>query len=660
MVSGWFNSPRRLIVSFVLLLLIPAIAVACLGVQLIEQDRQLAARQLRERREIAAERIVAELGRAVAGAERRLTGDGLPDITFVSGDDAVVVSIHGFEIEVRPKDVLLYRPLRHQFADSEEQFSRGEVLEWRSRDTDAAIREYRALALRAKAPSVRAGALVRLARVLKNAGRHTAAMQAYMELEKLSSAYTAGVPADLAARRARAALLQELHRDDELRAVADSLRSDLLAARWIIDRGTFESYRQQTDMWLGYAVDVPKYRETLSASVEWLFNEYQRDSLTSSGRRSVRLRDTDVAILWHSDGNRLNALVAGPRFIEREWLGPARSRVERGPIDVTLAVPDAETPHASSGGSATLVRRSAAETGLPWTVVVKDAQSGPESAGLATQARMMTAGVGLLLLTVITGGYLIARAIGLELAVARLQSDFVAAVSHEFRTPLTTLRQFTSLLLEDDELAPAKRRSFYHAQARATDRLTNLVESLLDFGRMEAGAHPYRMEQVNVERLVSDVVEDFRREPAAEGFSLECVLDSSAALVTGDRDAINRAIRNLLENAVKYSDTDRRIDVQVTREEMVVAVSVRDRGFGVGREEQREIFNKFVRGSASRRRGIKGTGIGLAMVRHIIAAHGGRVTLQSELGRGSTFTIWLPVVHPHPSTTVVATSSAGD
>jgi signal transduction histidine kinase len=649
MLSGWFNSPRRLIASFVLRLLIPAMAVAWLGRQLVAQGRELAAQQLGERREIAADRVIAELERLVSATDRQLTG--VPGATVRSGDDAVTVTIDGALMEARPRDVLLYQPVLQLRPDPTTEFSTGEALELQSGPA-AAIREYGLVASEASLPSIRAGALVRLARALKKAGRDAEALQAYTELENVSSTYIAGVPADLSARRARAALLQERGRVQELRQAAGSLRTDLLASRWLVDRGTFESYLQQAEAWLGTPADVANYREALSASVDWLFNQHQGEFLPAAGRRSMRFREMDVTILWHSNGKRLHALVAGPRFINREWLEPARAKLDHGAIEIALAVPD--TPHATSGFIGPMARRSAGDTGLPWTVTITDVHSGPESAGLASQSRIVSAGVALLVLTMTTGGYLIARTIGRELAVARLQSDFVAAVSHEFRTPLTTLRQFTALLLEDDALGAPKRQSFYRAQARATDRLTSLVESLLDFGRMEAGAHPYRMEQVSVDRLVSETVDEFRRDPAVGDFFVRYAIEPAGAVVTGDRDALGRAIRNLLENAVKYSDPPRRVDVEVTREGASIALSVRDQGFGIAGDEQREIFKKFVRGATSRQRGIKGTGIGLAMVHHIVAAHEGRVTVESAIGRGSTFTIWLPVVEAVTSNIVVA------
>jgi signal transduction histidine kinase len=505
------------------------------------------------------------------------------------------------------------------------------------------MEEYRRLASGRYSQTVRAGALVRLARTLKNAGRTVEALEAYDQLERLSPARVAGVPADLAARRARADLFERLHRQPELQATARSLRANLLEGTWKVDRGVFEAYLRQTETWLGERIETPAEREALSAGVEWLVAGHHRGTLAANGRSAMRLHDTNVTILWQASAGRVRALVASPAFVAREWREPARARLDRqGKGDVLTL--DQE-PRGISASDPGVVRRFGAETGLPWTVTVRDRHADVDSDGLVTQRRTLVAGVTLLLLTVTTGGFLTARAIGRELALARLQSDFVAAVSHEFRTPLTTIRQFTSLLLENDAVSAEKRQAFYGAQERATERLTRLVESLLDFGRMEAGAHPYRMEQISVTQLVSEAVENFRRDSAAAGFSIDCAVAADAGVVTGDWDALTRAIRNLLENAVNYSDTSRCIDVSVTREPGSVGVSVQDRGFGIADAERREIFKKFVRGSATRQRGIKGTGVGLAIVAHVVAAHRGRIALESEIGRGSTFTLWLPCIH---------------
>jgi signal transduction histidine kinase len=287
---------------------------------------------------------------------------------------------------------------------------------------------------------------------------------------------------------------------------------------------------------------------------------------------------------------------------------------------------------------------NAAETGLPWDIYLTPAGpgGGVQPYPWEVQRRnLLWVGLVLLVAVVVGGGYFMLRVVARELAVARQQNEFVAAVSHEFRTPLTSLRQFTDLLQDDDALPVAKRRRFYQAQARATARLQGLVESLLDFGRMEAGAHPYLRRPLDVAALVRGVTEDFGREVEAQGFTVQAVTEECGE-VEADADALTRALWNLLENAVKYSGDSRTVWVRVERNGGEVAIRVEDRGMGIPRSEQRSVFRRFVRWAEALRNGIKGTGIGLAMVEHTMRAHDGRVELESAPGQGSVFTIRLP------------------
>jgi two-component system phosphate regulon sensor histidine kinase PhoR len=158
---------------------------------------------------------------------------------------------------------------------------------------------------------------------------------------------------------------------------------------------------------------------------------------------------------------------------------------------------------------------------------------------------------------------------------------------------------------------------------------------------MEAGARPYRLEPLDAGEFAESVVRDFRQEVAGAGFTVGYTAPTGHAMVRADREALAQALWNLLDNAVKYSGDSRDIGVEVEKANGV-AIRVRDNGFGIGASEQKQIFRKFARGSAAREHGVKGTGIGLAMVKHIVDAHAGSITVDSEPGRGSTFTIILP------------------
>jgi signal transduction histidine kinase len=253
------------------------------------------------------------------------------------------------------------------------------------------------------------------------------------------------------------------------------------------------------------------------------------------------------------------------------------------------------------------------------------------------------AGVGLMVLLVLASGYAVHRGISQELRVAQLQSDFVAAVSHEFRSPLTTLRSITELLAQNRIADEARRQKSYRFLDRETHRLHRLVEDLLDFGRMESGRKQYRLESHDAFQLVRAAVEESSEEAAANGFRVETNLDSGPAIVQADEEALRRAVRNLIENAMKYSPECRTVWVDAAVEDHHVSISVRDQGMGIDAQEQRAIFQKFVRGNAAKKTGIKGTGIGLSMVQQISEALKGEVRVQSKVGAGSTFTILLPL-----------------
>jgi signal transduction histidine kinase len=199
------------------------------------------------------------------------------------------------------------------------------------------------------------------------------------------------------------------------------------------------------------------------------------------------------------------------------------------------------------------------------------------------------AGVALLSLIVIGGTAVIARAAARELALARLQSDFVAAVSHEFRTPLTSLRQIGEVL-HDGRVPDDRREGYYDALMRQTDRLHHLVETLLDFGRMEAGRSPYRREPLDLSALVRDVVDQFNRKVGSRGYTVELDGVERSVSVLADSQALTNALWNLLDNAVKYSPDCQTVWVTVHHGGDMAEISVRDQGIGVPSAEQRGIF----------------------------------------------------------------------
>jgi len=626
---------------------VSVIALVWMGVRLVQQDRALEAQRLEEKREAAADRIVVSLEKVLSEDERKLADDPVANLSPAS-EDFLLINIGSGEVRVWPDNVLLYYPVMPPGREaSSRPFEEAERAEFLDQDYGRVINILRPF-YKSDDPATRAGAQLRLARNLRKAGRLEVALDIYKELAEYYNhgILISGVPADLVARRARCVLMEELDRREKLQQEAQSLLDDLKGRHWYLDRASYLYYSSQAAQWLDKEPEPDTGQQALADAVIWLWQNRQdigNVEQGSSGRRSFRIHGTSVTVLWRVSNNRLAAVVAGPGYQQSQWFDPLFKSPDFSGVRVGLNGSDDTLIYGNkpmNGISAST--RLSSVTGLPWDIALVNADLEANLSQFAQRRRLMIMGLGMLALLVIAASYLIGRAVSRELAAARLQSNFVSAVSHEFRTPLTSMRQFTEMLVEDKNLPADKRHVYYHAQERATRRLSRLVESLLDFGRMEAGARPYRLERLDVGWLVKSVVEEFRQEPDSDTLVIDCKAPDSGPVVNGDSEALAQALWNLLDNAVKYSGDSPTIHVKVEAVNQV-AIHVRDKGFGISSSERSRILRKFVRGSSARSCGIKGTGIGLAMVKHIVDAHGGKVLIDSEPGKGSTFTILLPV-----------------
>ena len=228
-----------------------------------------------------------------------------------------------------------------------------------------------------------------------------------------------------------------------------------------------------------------------------------------------------------------------------------------------------------------------------------------------------------------------------EANLSRLQLDFVSKVSHELRTPLTAIRMFVETLRYEHE--PAKVDTCLDVLQRETERLNTRIERLLDWGRMEAGKRVYQLQPEDIRQVVETSIEHFRAAILGQEREVKLYQSQELPRVLADRGALEDALLNLLTNAHKYSPVDKPIDVRVFAERGAVYVSVEDHGIGIARNEHHRVFEKFYRSDDRLSRSIEGSGLGLAIVQHVVQGHHGKVALRSAPGRGSTFTISIPV-----------------
>jgi two-component system, OmpR family, phosphate regulon sensor histidine kinase PhoR len=633
----WTTSSRRLTILLLAVVLPPAATLVWLGAQLLQQDRAVFAQREQDRRIAVGGAVAAELARLLSSAER-LPDDG-------AGPEGIARFILSADrLDLVPRSGMLWTPTPNRLPHADERvFDEPTRLEYQG-DPRGALTHYERL-VRSSDRAVRAGALRRMARVHWRVKDFDAALAVSRALTELRDVSDLGMPADLLARRNICDILMAAGRAAALKREADQLENDLLSSTWSLDRDSWDLVASDIATWRGAAVPAREDQRLFSAVADTLWREFQRGDYApgQSEARVVDIGGTPVTVVSRSSVSTTTVVAIAPVALQA-WSRAAVAGAFADAARLAVLAPSGRVLAGMPAPADTpLVRVSAADSGLPWTVILHSDRWSKAGEQDAYRRRLMMAGLASILLLLAGGSYFLWHVVQREMAVSRLQTDFVAAVSHEFRTPLTSLRHVTELLEEDDQMPPERRRSFYEVYRRNTERLHQLVESLLDFARMEAGRKAYDRRPLDAAALATHVVAEFERQTSLAGGRFALDVSGAAGLqLLGDRDALVNALWNLLDNAVKYSPHGTPVQVHVGAHPGGIAFEIRDRGLGISRQERQAVFQRFVRGKQAVERGIKGTGLGLAMVAHIARAHGGVVEVESEEGLGSTFRLIVP------------------
>ncbi len=238
---------------------------------------------------------------------------------------------------------------------------------------------------------------------------------------------------------------------------------------------------------------------------------------------------------------------------------------------------------------------------------------------------------------------IVARTVSRQMRLARLKNDLIATVSHELKTPLAAVRMLVETLLEGRVRNPQQAREYLQLMARENERLTRMIDNFLTFSRMERNKVAFDFTRLRPEEFISAAVACVQEKFNKPGCRLEVDVAPDLPPITGDRDALVTVLLNLLDNAYKYSRDDKRVALRAYAADGNVCVEVTDEGIGLSRWAAKKIFGRFYQVDRTLSRGAGGCGLGLSIVKFIVDAHGGTIDLTSQLGKGSTFTVRLPI-----------------
>ncbi len=248
-----------------------------------------------------------------------------------------------------------------------------------------------------------------------------------------------------------------------------------------------------------------------------------------------------------------------------------------------------------------------------------------------------------IILVMLIGIILMIRAVIHESEISRMKSEFVSNVSHELKTPLALIRMFGETLDSGIVNEEKDKQKFYSIIRKESERLTHLINNVLDFSRMDAGVKEYNFQEADLVEVVRGSLEAYKFQISDNGFQIEIELPDEPLILKIDKDSISQVLLNLLNNAVKYSDEEKHILVKVQKDSTSASISIADRGVGIPKDELKKIFDKFYRVSTARTKETRGSGLGLTLAKHIVEAHGGTIEVESEVGKGSIFTVRIPL-----------------
>jgi len=573
------------------------------------------------------------------------------------------------------------RPIK---IEAESLLKRAEISEFKTKNYPLAIRFYQNLIAETSDEAFRAVLMNRIGRCYIKSGKHAMAIQTYQKILKESprEASSDGIPLGIIAQYQIGNIYWETGKKIKAGETFFELYSGLLESRWLLTKTQFYFYRNKVkSMFKISTADININETTDGKSLMKKWDELERleeeklrrmetienlikkvipliktkrpaPSVSSEGFHHLsETIEKELYLVSYTSindnavlGIRIDSEVLAKKLLppildklllRKEWR--VQIKDEFGNTIIGEDVNNLKDPIPQLAFS-----RSFEGNFPPWKINIFQGDLGSAQRQFNLRRNIYILSVAVVIVAILFGGFLAIRSTAKELQLAKLKSEFVSTVSHELRTPLTSIRYLTELLQRGRVQGEGKKQQYYETITRESGRLSRLIENILDFSKIEAGMKEYQFKETDIAELARDVSSRFEEQVDRKEFIITSEISNQMPKVSADSEAISRVLFNLLDNALKYSGKIRNVFLRAWDDGESVFLEVQDEGIGIRKQDQKRIFEKFYRTEDARESDIKGSGIGLTLVAHIIKAHGGKVLLESDVGKGTKVTIKLP------------------
>ena len=639
---------KRHVLFFLVAVVVPAVVLLVLGLRMITQERELLEKHLADEQR----RLATEVGREVLTRLERLRIRQVsalatqnkaaedPELVLVGYLDQNQLVLPWDQISAAEESQkLLAEP------DFANRIARGESEEIRARQFGKAVESYQQAMNTAHASTQIAYGRLLLARALMKAQKQSEAISHYKSLLALPT----GIVDEQGISFSLYAAAQLLDNGLEHPTVIDRLRAELNSNRWLPPAQVYFLRELATKITEG-APDQKTGnagRELLQEISNRIRNleqaeELRKDFASLKLEPPASRQPSSSEPAWVAYGKEIWLVTLANE------LSSSRQVIIVASADQVFAKLDSNgTPDKPTGRYQLTMKDDpkaiSLGAGLRGLQLVFAPSDQPRLGPWNLQRSFYFAALVLVLCITSFGAYLLWRDVQREVRVAELRSQFVSSVSHELKTPLTAIRMFAETLRLGRSSNPKMEEEYLDTIINESERLTRLLNNVLDFSKIEQGKKTYQLRPTSLAEVVYSATRALEYPLAQEGFKLNLDLENPMPLIKADADALQQAILNLLTNAMKYSGDGREIDLRLERRNGHAVIQVRDSGLGIAPQEQAKIFQDFYRVITPETKSIPGTGLGLALVSHVANHHRGHVEVQSALGKGSTFSLHLPM-----------------